>query len=297
MGFSNWTETSYRAYAASTGYQTQTVNEVFASRQINDNLDPSKISLRESVDSEQNPNSTPIILALDVTGSMGKYAHEIAVKHLPELMSGIIEHKPISDPHIMFMGIDDVHWNSDAPLQASQFEADIKIVEQLRDIYLVGRGGSNRSESYDLAWYFAAHKTKIDSYDKRKTPGFLFTFGDEEAPYQPLTEDHQTRVFGPGQYSTLNPEEILKSAQERYQVFHVVIEQGNYCQSRLFDVRESWTRLLGNNVLFLRNTDYLVDVVLGTLAIASGIPIEDVISNSNARSELEYALYNSLTKQ
>ena len=126
-------------------------------------MDPSKITLRESCDSVDNPNSVPIILGLDVTGSMGRYAELIAKKYLPDLMTAIIERSPVADPHLMFMGIGDARMNDSAPLQVSQFEADIRILESLREIYLEGGGGGNSNESYDLAWYFGANKTKIDS--------------------------------------------------------------------------------------------------------------------------------------
>ena len=298
MGNGRWTEATYRGYAADTGYRTKTVHEVFANYSMPDGLNPARIVVRESCDSVANPASTPVILGLDVTGSMGKYAREIAVNHLPKLMNGILEERPVTDPHLMFMGIDDVHAQSRAPLQMSQFEADIKILEQLREICMVGGGGGNRSESYDAVWYGAAHKTKIDSYDRRQMPGFIFTFGDEEAPYQSMSSSQLKSIFGEGEYpATITPVESLSAAQEKYQVFHVVIEQGSYCYSRLKEVRSSCTELLGNNVIFLRDTEYLSEVVLATLHIANGKDMESVIAASSNADELRYAFANSLPNE
>jgi hypothetical protein len=274
MGNSTWVASAYNTYAANTGYEKISIRDVFCSSGVNDKLNPKNITLRESVDSEANPNSTPIILGLDVTGSMGKYV--------------------VTDPHMMFMGIDDIHCGQ-APLQVSQFEADIKIVEQLRDIYLVGGGGGNDSESYDLAWYFAANFTKIDSFDKRNSPGFIFTFGDEMAPTAPVTKQHFDKFFNNSiENKDLYPSEMLAAAQEKYQVFHIVIEQGSFYYRRSPSVRSSWTELLGNNVLYLRDTEYLTDVVMATLSIASGNNIETVINESRCPEELTYAFENTL---
>lgn len=291
MGSGSWSRETYRTYASTTGYTTQSVYQVFQQRGIHKDLNPTGI-IRESCDSAEHPNSIPIILGLDVTGSMGIYAHEIAVTHLPKLMNGILE--TLTDPQIMFMGIDDVHANSYAPFQVSQFESDIRVLEQLRNIYLVGGGGGNRSESYDLAWYFAAANTKTDCNLKRNGYGFLFTFGDEEAPYETMTPEDFKKVFGPGEYETMTPQQMLARAQEKYQVFHIVIEQGTHYRNYPNAVRNSWTELMGSNVLFLKDSAYLSDLVLATIKIANGEDMQTVINDSGCSEILEHAFSNSL---
>lgn len=297
MGSGSWSSSSYSDYATRTSYATKSTREVFSNSNVPDSLRVNKITLRESCDSEDNPNSTPVILALDVTGSMGEYAAKIAKESLPELMGDIYEKRPITNPHLMFMGIDDIHtYRKDSSLQVSQFEADIRILEQLRDIYLVGGGGGNNSESYDLAWYFAAHKTAIDSFNKRGQRGFLFTFGDEEAPYETITEADLVALFGTGQYASVTPQESLAAAREKYNVFHVVIEQGDYYRTRPSRVRESWTEIMGNNVLFLRDFRDLSEVVTATMRIANGESMETVISESKKPEALRHAFANSLAE-
>lgn len=297
MGGARWSDDDYKSYATRTNYVTASRDEVFVNRNMPQSLDPSKIRLRESCDSEQNPNSTPLIFALDVTGSMGQYAELIAKEGLPELMSKILEVSPVQDPHLMFMGLDDVHAHSPAPLQVSQFEADIRILEQLREIYLVGRGGGNSSESYDLPWYFAANKTKIDSLAKRGKKGYLFTFGDEEAPYETVSARKLESVFGPGQYKDMTPAESLAAAQEKYEVFHIVIEQGNYCRDNKGRVYGTWTELLGNRVLFLKDFRNLTELVIATLKISEGADIQEVIRESANPKALEYAFRNALQSE
>lgn len=297
MGHARWTSDSYATYATTTNYRTASRAEVFSNNYMPVGLDPSKITLRESCDSENNPSSRPIILALDVTGSMGEYAEKIAKDCLPELIGAIIEQSPVRDPHIMFMGVGDVRSDT-CPLQVSQFEADIKILETLRTIYLEGRGGGNSTESYDLPWYFAAHKTAIDCFDKRQEKGFLFTFGDEEAPNEPLADAHLAKVFGGQNWpSAGTTSELLSKAKEKYQVFHVVIEQGSHCHSHKLQVRGSWTELMGPNVLFLKDANNLTELVVATIKIAEGADMDEVINASKNPDALRYAFSNSYSGQ
>lgn len=292
MGNQRWDNTAFRDYSTRTSYQTQSTEKVFANRNLVDGLNPSKITLRESCDSDLNPNSTPIILGLDVTGSMGKYAHDIAVRVLPSLINNIIDFSSIKDPHIMFMGIGDVRAGDSAPLQVSQFESDIKVLESLRELFIEGGGGGNSNESYDLAWYFAANKTKIDSFDKRAQKGFLFTFGDELPAKDALTSAQLKRIFNNGDMKVYNSlEEQLAAAQEKYHVFHIVIEQGGGCRSGLSGIKEAWHTLLGKNALFLKDVADLEELIISTISIASGTDPETIISEAKNPSALKYA-YN-----
>lgn len=295
MGSGRWTSDSFTTYASTTNYRAMSRDAVF-SKSVQAELKTESIKVRESRDSADSPNSTPIILGLDVTGSMGEYAEKIAKDELPKLMNAILEQSPVADPHLMFMAVDDVHAYSQTPLQVSQFEADIRILEQLRKIVLVGGGGGNRSESYDLAWYCAGMKTSIDSFEKRGEKGFLFTFGDEEAPYETMKASELTAVFGPGQYENMQPGEILDAAKKMYNVFHIVIEQGSYARTRLNSVKSTWTDMLGNNVLFLKDFRNLSELVTSTIRIAKGEDLNTVVSNSSISKDLAYAYQNAIAQ-
>jgi hypothetical protein len=295
MGAGNWTSDSYTSYASATNYRSASRAEVFRNNSIVPMLDPRKALLRESCDSNDNPNSTPVIIGLDVTGSMGEYAELIAKEQLPEIMTAILEGKPISDPHVMFMAFTDIntsdYMNS---FQVSQFEADIRVLEQLREIFLAGGGGGNSSESYDLPWYFAATRTKTDSFDKRGKKGFLFTIGDERAPYESVDSERLNRVFG-GEHQGFEPKEALAMAKEKYHVFHVVIEQGGGCRSDLTRVRETWNAMLGSNVLYLSDFRCLAELITATMRIANGTStVNDVLAQSTNRQVLAHAFQNVL---
>lgn len=302
MGNSRWNDDDYQSYAKTTNYRSLSRDQVF-SHHVDEKLDPRNVKvgkgervglqLRESVISESNPDPTPIILGLDVTGSMGAVAHQIATDELPKLMTQIHATGAVTDPHVMFMGIDDVFAQGHGALQVSYFEPDLRIVEQLRKMWIVGNGGGNGSESYDLAWYFAGRYTHSDNYVKKGKLGFLFTFGDEPAPFQTVSKSDLKTIFGPGEYEDTSPESSLREAKKMFQVFHIVVEHGH----AMHGVRRSWTQMLGNNAIFLRDTKNLTDVVLATMRVANGADLHEVIDASPISNELRYAFANALATE
>lgn len=300
MGNSTWNNDDYQSYARSTNYVHAAREDVF-SHKVNEKLDPRNVKvgkgervglqLRESIISDENPNPTPIILGLDVTGSMGEVAEEIAKIQLPKLMTQIHETGVVTNPHVMFHAVDDVFAQGHGALQVSYFEPDLKIVEQLRQMWLVGNGGGNGSESYDLSWYFAANYTYLDSYEKQNRKGFLFTFGDEPAPFQTVTKSNLRTIFGPGDYEDTPPAASLKAAQEKYNVFHVVIEKGGRTSR---STRQSWIDMIGPNAIFVKDTSVLTEVVLATMAISQGADMTAVIAESKVKDALRYAFSTAL---
>lgn len=270
MGGGSFDTNSYRTYAASVKNAPQHV--VYSSTALDKLLDPKDVSVRESRDSADSPEATPIIIALDVTGSMGHIAVEIAKRGLGALFQGILDRKPVKFPHLMFMGIGDAACDK-APLQVSQFEADNRIVDQLTKLWLEGGGGGNAHESYDLAWYFAGRHTAIDSMAKRGKRGYLFTVGDEETP-SVLTRDQLRAVLG----NTVSPEggdwqsrASLTEAQRQYDVFHVIIEEGNYAREHSHRVQTCWRELLGQKVISLADHKLLAETVVSAIQVAEGV--------------------------
>lgn len=294
MGNSRFDSTSYRTYSDTHSLRSASREQVFTSRKIPQALDPKKIVIRESCDSHANPNSTPIILGLDVTGSMGFIAEQIAKEGLPELMERTYAELPVTDPHLMFMGIGDVRCDQ-APLQVSQFEAGaIPLIEQLRTMWLESGGGGNHFESYDLPWYFAAYKTSIDSFAKRGEKGFIFTIGDEMPP-PGLTQRDLLATFGEGQHvDPGSTPELILEAQKTFKVFHIIAEEGNYCRGRVNQVRQAWVNLLGPNVINMRDHKQLAEIIVSTLKVANGANVNNVINESQISKDLAYAFSNAL---
>ncbi len=271
MGSGSFDPKAYVSYSATT--VGKTVDKIYTSRGLDPSLDPKNVT-RESRDSTDNPESTPIIVALDVTGSMGMLADVIARTGLGVLFNELLDQKPIPDPHVMFQAVGDANCDQ-APLQVSQFEADNRIVEQLTKIWLEHGGGGNNFESYNLPWYFAARHTIHDSYEKRAKRGYLFTVGDEEAP-QTLTRDQIERVLGDAIQDVSTPEAMLREAQRTYDVFHIMIAEGDYARRNPDGVGETWSKLLGQRALWLTDHLKLAETIIGAIEMAEGAELTKV---------------------
>jgi hypothetical protein len=273
MGGGTFDPGAYRSFTASTaGKRTE---EIYSSSAMNKNLDPLGVKIRESRDSADNPNSTPLIVAIDVTGSMGMIADVIAREGLGTLFTGILERKPISDPHVMFMAIGDVAAGDRAPLQVSQFEADKRIIEQLTQIYLEHGGGGNLFESYNLPWYFAAMHTIHDSMEKRGKRGYLFTVGDEPPP-PGLTRAQIKKVTGDDAQADFSSQELLQMTQRTYDVFHIVIAQGDWPRRYgISKVMQPWVDLLGQHVICLDDYSRLAETIVSAIEVVEGVDAVD----------------------
>lgn len=290
---------AYRAYASSTttNYDgtAKSVHQVFTQRTVHGDLDPRKIVLRESCDSEDSPESFPIIIGLDVTGSMGYIAKDMVATQLGTLMEGILDEPSIKYPHMMFMAVGDAECDN-VPLQVSQFEADIRIAQQLTNIFVESGGGGNDTESYDLPWYFAATKTKIDSFDKRGKKGYIFTIGDEMPP-KGVTSRGLVTTFGTSfQESSYTSEQLLDMAQEKYHVFHIIVEEGSFARRALNRVVPAWKKLLGKRALCLKDYTKLSDVILAAIRVNEGeFPIDVVnsIQDSKTKDMVDHALFSN----
>jgi hypothetical protein len=267
MGSARWDPDNWATYARST--TGRSTAGIFTRSNMDPDLDPVRIKLRESRDSAVNPASNAIIVGLDVTGSMGMIADALARRGLGVLMEELLARKPVSDPHLMAMGVGDA-WCDRAPLQVTQFEADIRIAEQLEKIYLEHGGGGNSFESYNLPWYFAATRTSIDCFEKRGRKGYLFTVGDEEPP-PALLSAHARRFLGAGPQTDIATADLLAMVSRTYQVFHVVVEEGNHARAHLPEVLGEWTTLLGQRVLRLADHTKLAEVVVSAIQVSEGV--------------------------
>jgi hypothetical protein len=252
--------------------------EIFTARRLDDSLNPYGVKIRESRDSSDNPESVAIILGLDVTGSMGLIAEDLARKGLETVCNEFLKRKPLQYPHFMFHAIGDVRYDS-APLQISQFEADDRMIQQLTKIYIEHGGGANESESYDFSWYFAGVHTSIDCWEKRQKKGYLFTIGDESTPYG-LERKHIKQFLDEDVQSDLSAKQCLALAEKMYNVFHIIIQEGNGVrQMGTSRVRNAWTELLGQRAIVLSDHTKLAELVISLIQMNEGSAKEEVVDS------------------
>jgi len=263
MGGGSYNHEDRVARSVSEGYHTKGVDEIFVQnrkREIHESMEPSKALLRESRDSEEHPNSVPIVIGLDVTGSMGHIPHQLIKDGLPDMVGNLVQ-KGVKSPAILFLGIGD-HETDRAPLQVGQFESgDEELDLWLTRTWLEGRGGANEGESYHLAWYFAAKHTITDSYEKRGEKGFLFTIGDEPC-LSTLPKRAVEEIMGTGSQENFNVEDLLKAAQEKFEVFHLQIMEGSNGHYSL----GYWEKLLGQRCIQVDDHTKVGTIIAETIA-------------------------------
>ena len=243
--------------SVSKGYETKSANEIFTEKRLSSDMNPFGVKIRESRDSQEHPNSVAIILALDVTGSMGHIPHELIRKGLPTIMGSIIE-AGIADPQLLFLAIGDHVWD-DAPLQVAQFESNDELLDKwLTSIYLEGGGGGNGGESYSLAHYFAAMHTSIDCFEKRGQKGFLFTIGDE-----PTLKSYPASVIkgimGESEARDYTATELLEEAQKTYNVYHLHVKKGSNGENP--KVMNGWKEILGDNLIIVEESEDIPKII------------------------------------
>jgi hypothetical protein len=244
-------------------------------------MDPKNIKVRESRDSAEHPESVAIIIALDVTGSMGSIPESIVRRGLPTLMDSMIQ-AGIKDPQVLFMGIGD-HVYDRAPLQVGQFESSAELLDRwLTKVYLEGGGGGNSWESYTLAWLIAARHTSIDCFEKRKQKGFLFTVGDETINPD-IPGDVIQRLTGIGQAETISSQMLYEEVSKKYNAYHFhVNHNGRNCTG--------WKEVVGQNLIILDDyhqlSKQIADIVVANFKPSSVVKASEKISEGTPETML-----------
>lgn len=261
-------EYSSAAYAdLSRDYSTKPASAIF-SKEMRVDMNPKGINFREARDSDVHPESVPVIVALDVTGSMDRIPEVLIKEKLGALMETLINNG-VKHATICFVAIGD-HEYDRAPLQIGQFESGTTELDHwLSGINIEKGGGGNAGESYALAWLFGARHTSTDSFEKRGRKGFLFTIGDEWClPNYPASWLRE--YMGYEQPIDLTREQLLDEARKTYHVFHIHIHHGY----RTMDSR--WKDLMGQHIIEINNPDIVAETIATTVAVISGADLDKV---------------------
>lgn len=232
MGSGTVSHSSMRTYASSLGrtYDSSTgrvTGHEFVARRIDPSLDPRNFKVRECANSDEHPNTIPVILGLDITGSMGEACSETAAA-LGTIIMNL--YKKFSDIEFCIMGIGDLAYD-DAPVQMSQFESDIRIAESLDKIYMERGGGGNGFESYTAAWYMGLKRTKLDCFDKQQRKGIIITMGDEPLnPYLPC--GNLNDAVNATEESHVETPALYAEASQKFDIFHIAVDSPRDCYQR-----------------------------------------------------------------
>ena len=300
MGSGSYTTSSFVSYSTSRGVSFDASTgrldsktshqDIFKSKTIDPALNPKNV-IRECCDSDEHPCTKPVILCLDVTGSMGDAALEVA-KSINNIMTKLYDE--ITGIQFMTIGIGDFAYDR-CPLQASQFESDIRIVEQMDKIYFEFGGGGNSFESYTAAWKFGLDHTKLDCFDKRGQKGILITMGDERInPY--ISRDKWYNIVGDSLQADIETKALYEEASKKFDIFHIHVNHHTYGYE---DSVESFRQVLPTQHVFDCKVeevgDTIVNIIKDTIAnrvntVTAGSDIADIAIDTNPTDMVDHTI-------
>lgn len=201
----------------------------------------------------QSASQNPLIVAVDVTGSMANWPAEI-FDRLPLLYNTLSQYRP--DLEICFAAIGDAHFDR-WPLQVTRFARGFNLESQLKAIYGEG-GGGDEPESYELfAWWVNHHVNLAPTGEKP----FLIVFGD--ATMHPKVNKNQVRdVIG----DRVQDSDSIKEWQAVTRRFNTwfLRRKGGKVGDR---VDEQWARALGQqHIMHIDDETRAVDYAMGLIA-------------------------------
>lgn len=276
MGNSSWSSDAYARFSSTTTHKS--TDDIFTqnrTRKVAETMSPFGLTVRESCDSVEHPNSLAIQVWLDVTGSMGRIPEIMVREKLGKLMDNLIGNG-VADAHVLFGAIGD-HFSDRAPLQVSQFEAgNEELVKWLTSIWIEGNGGGQVMESYLLAWLIAARHTKIDCFEKRNVKGFLFTIGDEMS-HTSITGSKLKEIMGYETSESVTAEQLYNEACQKYHVFHIHINERSYKDDPT--VLGYWKNLMQERLIILNDHNNIAEVIATTVAVMNGASLTETTKN------------------
>ncbi len=279
MGSGTWSADTYASAAgarvssgATFGYSHSTRSAGRSSWKSHEDLDPKKKAgdtstyagqvMKESRDSDEHPNSLPICVMFDATGSMGSIPSTVQAR-LTTLFGLLVRKGYAEDPQIMIGAYGDAYVDR-VPLQLSQFESDNRIDDNLDNLFLEGGGGGNMGETQTLAWYYLANHTSTDAFEKRNKKGYAFFIADERA--LDLRPEHVKENLGVDEVQgDITAKGLAKTVQEKWDTYILLIDNASAAMQKS---KEFYENLFGkDHVLVIQD----VEAISETIGVAIGL--------------------------
>lgn len=288
MGSGSFTTSSFTSYSTSRGrtvnykgiVTSDSLQDFYQQTHIHEDLKPYKV-VRECCDSDEHPNTIPVIIGLDVTGSMGRACIKTA-QNLNTIITSLYD--KFDDIEFMIMGIGDLAYDH-APIQVSQFESDVRIAEHLDKVYMEHGGGGNGFESYTAAWYFGLHHTKLDCW-KRGKKGIIITMGDE--PLNPYLPKYPLeKITGDNLEADVETKDLYELTKEKFDIYHIAIDDFDDCyQSYKTRVDKTFKEVLKENYK-VSTLDELPSTIVKCIENSvNGYSTENSVDTTNNNSNL-----------
>jgi len=229
--------------------------------------DPQRTDPKKKIRSH---SENPLIVAVDVTGSMAQWPFEI-FDRLPLLYNTLSQYRP--DLDIAFFAIGDERADR-FPIQVTDFASGFDLEAQLKALYGEG-GGGDIPESYGLLAWYVANRCEIPN---AKDKPFFILFGD--APMHTMIGRQALQdLLGVSVPSDVTAFEAWRRITERWNLWFLRRPTGREGDG----VDEQWRAAIGaDNVLIIEDEARAVDCAMGIVARAWG-RLEDFENNLLAR--------------
>jgi len=254
-----WTGYDFRsARATYDSYAGRSYDKAISKKVAKTDLIPERIDTK---------STAPLVIACDVTGSMGEWPATIFSK-LPYLDLEGQEYLG-EDMEISFAAVGDV-FSDTYPLQVRPFGRGKELEARLKELIIEGNGGGQTCESYDVAAYYYSHNVDMPNAIKP-----IFIFIGDEGLYDFLDKDKTSELCHIDKVERIGVEKVIKELQNKFAVYLVRKPYGtnNVDATSPTDIKiqEQWAGLLGaDHVCILPDASRVVDVIFGILARETG---------------------------
>lgn len=261
---------------------TSAVRSGKMAEQCHELMDPKGV-IREARDSAEHPETLPVMIILDETGSMETPIRTIQSK-LGTTMNLLVQKGFAPHPSICFCGVGDAR-SDRAPLQVGQFEADNRIEKWLNELLWIENGGGGQvppSESYGLGLYFAARHVKTDAFEKRGRQGYLFMIGDEQG--YPIARDEVSRIIGDKIESDISIEAILPEVKKLWNPFFIIPRDAYHGAEK--SIEDYWVHTVGReHVIMLDTAEAIAETIATTIGACEGtVTLDEALSHINDKA-------------
>lgn len=208
---------------------------------------------------------TGIIIALDVTGSMGDSV-KLLYDKLPMLWGQLEQQGYLKDFSISFAAVGDCTCDG-APFQVCDFAQGKSLDDGISKMYLEKGGGGQQCESYEMLAYFYQHNARF-THPKADKP-FFFMIGDE-APYPEVSPSEVSKHFGDRVQNSISTKRVFDQLREKYHFkhLHVPYDSGNQPGNNE-KIEQIWQKIIGEDFIKVSEPKSVVDTILGIVAIMS----------------------------
>jgi len=246
---------------------------------------------------------TPIVVCMDITGSMNDYP-KIIYDKLPMFYGQIMIQNYVKDPALSFAFY--AHATSDQyPLQVSDFARGNDIDDWLRKMYFYSCGGGDEGLEYPAFLY--GHRCTFPNIGEGGK-GFYFIIGDSLPSFDTIRPDLAKSILGVDIEVAMPMEKVFEKLKSKYHVFFVCriptthgLENGDIPSS----MKQKWIKWVGkDHILLLPEAKAVVDIMLGALCLTVGTRtwetyLKDLQSRgqSDDRIKTVYAAVHNLEKK